>query len=130
MEDVLYYLLKVSAATTVFYFAYYLLLRRNKDFVFNRFYLLGSFLLSFIIPLATFKTSSYLSQANVYFREGIGAEALEPVGDPSLAETPIGWPEILLALYRSEEQTSELQSRPHLVCRPLLEKKKHSTRVQ
>ena len=99
MEDVLYYLLKVSAATTVFYFAYYLLLRRNKDFVFNRFYLLGSFLLSFIIPLATFKTSSYLSQANVYFREGIGAEALEPVGDPSLAETPIGWPEILLALY-------------------------------
>src|SRR5436305_12625571 len=25
--------------------------------------------------------------------------------------------------YRSEEHTSELQSRPHLVCRPLLEKK-------
>src|SRR5690554_7108424 len=28
---------------------------------------------------------------------------------------------------RSEEHTSELQSRPHLVCRPLLEKKKSST---
>src|SRR3989442_4757105 len=28
------------------------------------------------------------------------------------------------ALYRSEEHTSELQSRPHLVCRLLLEKKK------
>src|SRR5690554_1093794 len=28
---------------------------------------------------------------------------------------------------RSEEHTSELQSRPHLVCRLLLEKKKHST---
>src|SRR3989442_14608688 len=27
---------------------------------------------------------------------------------------------------RSEEHTSELQSRPHLVCRLLLEKKKHS----
>src|SRR3989442_12011245 len=27
-------------------------------------------------------------------------------------------------LYRSEEHTSELQSRPHLVCRLLLEKKK------
>src|SRR3989442_11082680 len=26
---------------------------------------------------------------------------------------------------RSEEHTSELHSRPHLVCRPLLEKKKH-----
>src|SRR5690554_7224920 len=28
---------------------------------------------------------------------------------------------------RSEEHTSELQSRPHLVCRLLLEKKKHNT---
>src|SRR3989442_5689970 len=29
---------------------------------------------------------------------------------------------------RSEEHTSELQSRPHLVCRLLLEKKKHWSR--
>src|SRR5690625_6433379 len=28
--------------------------------------------------------------------------------------------------YRSEEHTSELQSRGHLVCRPLLEKKKRT----
>src|SRR5690554_7786742 len=33
-----------------------------------------------------------------------------------------------LARFRSEEHTSELQSRPHLVCRLLLEKKKkHNT---
>src|SRR3989442_11491049 len=31
------------------------------------------------------------------------------------------------AQMRSEEHTSELQSRPHLVCRLLLEKKKHTT---
>src|SRR3989442_7419910 len=30
------------------------------------------------------------------------------------------------AASRSEEHTSELQSRPHLVCRLLLEKKKHT----
>src|SRR3989442_11782339 len=30
---------------------------------------------------------------------------------------------------RSEEHTSELQSRPHLVCRLLLEKKKNITKV-
>src|SRR5690554_7620225 len=30
--------------------------------------------------------------------------------------------------YRSEEHTSELQSRPHLVCRLLLEKKKKTTK--
>src|SRR2546422_7501835 len=33
-------------------------------------------------------------------------------------------PEIIRVLYRSEEHTSELQSRLHLVCRLLLEKKK------
>src|SRR3989442_9257316 len=31
--------------------------------------------------------------------------------------------------HRSEEHTSELQSRPHLVCRLLLEKKKKGTRT-
>src|SRR3989442_4653148 len=31
-------------------------------------------------------------------------------------------------VYRSEEHTSELQSRPHLVCRLLLEKKNKSTK--
>src|SRR5690554_7239870 len=32
--------------------------------------------------------------------------------------------------YRSEEHTSELQSRPHLVCRLLLEKKKKRNKQQ
>src|SRR5690554_7001307 len=32
---------------------------------------------------------------------------------------------VAIAVVRSEEHTSELQSRPHLVCRLLLEKKKH-----
>src|SRR5436305_14205359 len=34
------------------------------------------------------------------------------------------------AAWRSEEHTSELQSRPHLVCRLLLEKKKENNNVQ
>src|SRR3989442_10377506 len=34
--------------------------------------------------------------------------------------------DLALACQRSEEHTSELQSRPHLVCRLLLEKKKRS----
>src|SRR5690554_7617986 len=33
---------------------------------------------------------------------------------------------ILWLIFRSEEHTSELQSRPHLVCRLLLEKKKNN----
>src|SRR6266498_1667696 len=43
--------------------------------------------------------------------------------------TDVGWPywgAFFATLARSEEHTSELQSRPHLVCRLLLEKKKHT----
>src|SRR5436305_13655680 len=38
--------------------------------------------------------------------------------------TSEGSPSVSHTRYRSEEHTSELQSRPHLVCRLLLEKKK------
>src|SRR5690625_6320324 len=40
-------------------------------------------------------------------------------GDPGIGKSTL-----LLQISRSEEHTSELQSRGHLVCRPLLEKKK------
>src|SRR3989442_4262205 len=56
----------------------------------------------------------------------VAAAALVPLfGDPRV--TPVTHP----IWARSEEHTSELQSRPHLVCRLLLEKKnrdKYSTR--
>src|SRR2546429_5201573 len=43
---------------------------------------------------------------------------------PAAARAPGGW--LLQDPGRSEEHTSELQSRLHLVCRLLLEKKKHN----
>src|SRR2546422_6222692 len=52
---------------------------------------------------------------------------LEPVQPPDLAFRPDlveGASDGKLELFRSEEHTSELQSRLHLVCRLLLEKKK------
>src|SRR3989442_7376840 len=48
-----------------------------------------------------------------------------PIAASRLPEQPRGW----IPRARSEEHTSELQSRPHLVCRLLLEKKTHSLRV-
>src|SRR5690554_7291335 len=36
----------------------------------------------------------------------------------------------IITRYRSEEHTSELQSRPHLVCRLLLEKKKKNNDIK
>src|SRR6266498_6065526 len=45
-------------------------------------------------------------------------------GRRRLARLTDNWPPDPLPQQRSEEHTSELQSRPHLVCRLLLEKKK------
>src|SRR5436305_14960253 len=42
------------------------------------------------------------------------------------AALPLDLEELRQERERSEEHTSELQSRPHLVCRLLLEKKKHA----
>src|SRR5690554_7252758 len=39
-------------------------------------------------------------------------------------------PDCVPEIMRSEEHTSELQSRPHLVCRLLLEKKKKKTKKE
>jgi beta-lactamase regulating signal transducer with metallopeptidase domain len=72
MEPILYYLLKVSLGTTVFYATYFFLFRKSKGFVFNRFYLSGSFLAAFIIPLITFSTEVQLSEASTYFSESFG----------------------------------------------------------
>src|SRR3989442_12596824 len=47
-------------------------------------------------------------------------------GNPS--RTQRAWLVPACSHVRSEEHTSELQSRPHLVCRLLLEKKKNKTR--
>src|SRR5215208_1082183 len=50
-------------------------------------------------------------------------------GDPATCDVILalgGDGTTLAALRRSEEHTSELQSRGHLVCRLLLEKKKHT----
>src|SRR5690554_6448527 len=46
-------------------------------------------------------------------------EMMEAAGMPAVAQEKF----VLGLLNRSEEHTSELQSRPHLVCRLLLEKK-------
>src|SRR5258708_29959082 len=46
--------------------------------------------------------------------------------DPTYLGTGIIWSDVPGAAARSEEHTSELQSPDHLVCRLLLEKKKHN----
>src|SRR5690554_7539240 len=64
------------------------------------------------------------NNAQVFFAPAL---PLKEVFDPTGAgDTFAGGFSGYLAQQRSEEHTSELQSRPHLVCRLLLEKKKQT----
>src|SRR5512135_2988403 len=54
MERVIIYQGKVAIAIAAFYIFYLLLFSKRKQFPFNRIYLAGSILISFIIPLLTF----------------------------------------------------------------------------
>src|SRR6266498_4684784 len=49
---------------------------------------------------------------------------LRPLVQADVGSKTLGYLDAVLVDRRSEEHTSELQSRPHLVCRLLLEKKK------
>src|SRR5439155_8435354 len=59
---------------------------------------------------------------------------VRPWGRRSISPSRLGWrtgvEALLLWLPRSEEHTSELQSRGHLVCRLLLEKKKNENNTE
>src|SRR3989442_11886499 len=66
------------------------------------------------------------------FRSQIGQRVLErQVFEPRVADRQgsLGGEGAARRPVRSEEHTSELQSRPHLVCRLLLEKKKNQKRT-
>src|SRR3989442_3446676 len=64
-----------------------------------------------------------------YAKKGAGVSSRHLKADgcthPSVSMKPMNYQQLgRSGLLRSEEHTSELQSRPHLVCRLLLEKKK------
>src|SRR2546422_6715157 len=62
-----------------------------------------------------------------FFAVGWSIAVLPPIAASTWASTVVGSWTKLTPRMRSEEHTSELQSRLHLVCRLLLEKKKKKT---
>ena len=60
METLIIYLGKTALTAGAFYMAYMALFMHQKHFVFNRIYLPGSFLISFIIPLCKFTSVKYV----------------------------------------------------------------------
>src|SRR3989442_4514474 len=75
-------------------------------------------------------TTLFRSGAKVYRARQL-AEAEPPVGAAAHDRAAVAELDVLgVSLQRSEEHTSELQSRPHLVCRLLLEKKKKNNQLE
>src|SRR5690554_7376696 len=67
--------------------------------------------------------STHVSPGKVPPRAAGGASEADTPGQRVAQHDPVTH-EAVQRVLRSEEHTSELQSRPHLVCRLLLEKKK------
>jgi beta-lactamase regulating signal transducer with metallopeptidase domain len=67
MEEMLIYQGKVAIAFMVFFIAFAVLFNRWKNFRFNRLYLLGSMIISFILPLITFTIVREVAPTFVYF---------------------------------------------------------------
>lgn len=99
MEQFLYYLIKVSIATSAFYATYYFLFRTRKQFIFNRFFLAGSFLAAFIIPLITFSTTSQLSKATNFLTGNLDADVIVSATTVTESDSSIGITTILFCLY-------------------------------
>src|SRR5687768_17805496 len=74
---------------------------------------------STLFPYTTLFRSHLPPPAEVLIGSQVFAAGLHDRNAPSMAAAA------MLGAFRSEEHTSELQSRLHLVCRLLLEKKKH-----
>src|SRR2546430_8454975 len=78
-------------------------------------------------PRTMSEASSLIVSAKPMRREHVPLGILYMVGATIVFAVSSAVSKWLVASYRSEENTSELQSQSNLVCRPLLEKKKHTT---
>src|SRR2546429_6279509 len=79
---------------------------------------------STLFPYTTLFRSQLDSETTGERRQGVLGRAVDHAEPVDLASRDRGHDDDMAATPRSEEHTSELQSRLHLVCRLLLEKKK------
>ncbi|HLT07081.1 MAG TPA: M56 family metallopeptidase [Cyclobacteriaceae bacterium] len=98
MEHYLTYTGKVSIAIIAFYLTYSFFFKKSKDFVFNRYYLIGSMGLAFLIPLLTITKPIYSYAAEVYLEGFMSGRAGLPVEDQGLI-AGIDLPAVLFCIY-------------------------------
>ncbi|RZJ68579.1 MAG: hypothetical protein EOO47_24630, partial [Flavobacterium sp.] len=104
--ELLNYLLKVSACTVLFYAFYLLVLSRLTFFKINRFYLLATLLLSFIIPSLSFTVEREVAVTPAAYTETVVEQYVveqplipEPIAFTPVAEQSLDWYSLLPMLY-------------------------------
>ncbi|MBP7506036.1 MAG: hypothetical protein KA780_11370, partial [Prolixibacteraceae bacterium] len=95
MEELLFYLVRVSVGTAAFYLFYLVFFSKRRQFQFNRIYLLISFLLSPLIPLITITVTRQATGQVVILPAS--AEVLLPVEEA--VESMISLNVVLMVLY-------------------------------
>ncbi|OOQ59449.1 M56 family metallopeptidase [Mucilaginibacter pedocola] len=90
------YLLQVSACSGIFYSFYFLFLRRLTFFTLNRWYLLGTLILSFVIPTLSFEVDtvqpSPIMQPVMYVQQMQALPVEAPVAtETNAVESPFNW---------------------------------------
>src|SRR5690554_2075556 len=117
--------MRIKHATLTYVFCQMFLVKSNLNSMKNRFVILPFYCLLFACLFAC--NNSNTNNASVQSIVFDASEAQDSFDFGAITDT--SYQIIALEtsddfLIRSEEHTSELQSRPHLVCRLLLEKKK------
>lgn len=103
MNNLLQYLLNVSFSILPFYLLYLLCFRRLTFFTWNRWYILGSLVISALVPLISFQsgTQQYLPVQNLSFLpQPATAPATQPIL-PASAPATMDWPQLLMIIYAS-----------------------------
>jgi hypothetical protein len=103
MENFLFYLAKATALTSVFYLAYYTLLKKETFFTGNRHFLLAGLFTSVLLPLLVFKKVIWVDPAPQELTQTIDLGTLVKMQQIMVQEQPetftISWPDVLGGMY-------------------------------
>ncbi|MEN8703857.1 MAG: M56 family metallopeptidase [Polaribacter sp.] len=95
------YLLKSAGCLALLLGFYHIVLEKEKMHSFNRFFLLGSIIFSFLAPLYTIytETATVTEQKTPILFESLDTGSMEYIPTEIITETPINYTNILLAVY-------------------------------
>ena len=113
MQDLFIYLVKVNVVIALSYLFYWCLLRREKFFILNRFFLLGAIVFAFLLPLLPGTLLPQLKEGIVSpIRQPLSQMDWFPSSPASIASTSTPEAEVLLTPAHGEERNRRLSIFP------------------